>query len=277
MKMFPRPWVRRLYMLLACLILVSAPGCVIIPLPEHGLLYGRGKIEEADIAFLKIGETSREDVVLRFGQPDVILFDQRILAYSWAVSVGYWAVAGGGNAAVGAFPKHYLLMLEFNDEGRLRRAEMASSWLRQNLHKEALKWFETLDLAVSKAPPMLVGEVIPPGESAFYIYRETSFWDRGKVPWEVRVDRKAVGWLRKGEYIAITLAPGAHVVAVIISTPSLNENLVGASINFKALPGQAHYVSVEQPQWSPTPFPDPVLTVRSEGEALPMLKKMPVP
>ncbi len=272
MKMWDCPWVRGLFMHLACLILVSVPGCIIIPMPEHDLLAGRGKIGEEDIAFLKIGETSREDVVLRFGEPDVILFDQRILAYSWAVSVGYAAVfaPGGGGAPLG---KHYLFMLEFDDEGKLRRGEINSSWLSQNLHKQAMKWFETLDLAVSKAPPMLVGEMIPPGESALYIYREPGFWGSGD-PWELQVDRKAVGWLRKGKYLAITLTPGAHMVAVIILPPSLNKNLIGASLHFKALPGQTHYVSVQQPQWSPTPYPDPVLTVRSEGEALPALKKL---
>ncbi len=48
------------------------------------------------------------------------------------------------------------------------------------------------------------------------------------------------------------------------------------SIDFEALRGQAHYVSVGQPQWGG--LKDPALTVRSEGEALPALKKMkPVP
>ncbi len=100
--------------------LVSLSGCVL--LPEHGLLAGRGKIDEADIAFLKIGVTTREDVVLRFGEPDIVLHDQQILAYYWAVSLGYFFTYVGD----GTFWRNYLFMLEFGDEGRLKRAEINS-------------------------------------------------------------------------------------------------------------------------------------------------------
>ncbi len=291
MKIFARLWVRGLFMHLACLILVSAWGCVIIPLPEHGLSAGRGKIGEADIAFLKVGETSREDVVLRFGEPDAVLFDQRILAYLWAVSAGYGVVGtiSGGGASGGPIRNHYLFMLEFDDEGRLRRAEMNSSWSLQNLQEQALKWFETLDLAVLKVPPMLVGKMISAGESALYIYRESGYaWESGyfgqpfeaggKLPWEVRVNGNVVGWLHRGEYLAIALAPGAHRVTVYLFPGALNWQLLGASIGLRALPGQAHYVLVWQPRWNSDRYATPVLTVRSEVEALSVLKKMkPMP
>lgn len=57
-------------------------GCVIIPTPEHGLLEGRGKIEATDLAFLKKAETERQEVLLRFGEPDLILdHGPRFLAF----------------------------------------------------------------------------------------------------------------------------------------------------------------------------------------------------
>lgn len=108
-----------------CLALGSANGCVIIPTPESGLLAGRGKVEEADIAFLKVGVTTREDVLLRFGEPDAVLYDQRILAYYWTVSVGYIIVYNAG----ADIPKYYLFILAFDDAGLLKRAEIsASGW-----------------------------------------------------------------------------------------------------------------------------------------------------
>lgn len=99
-------------------------GCVVIPTPEHTLLEGRGKIEEADMAFLERAKTTREDVLLRFGEPDLILNQDRILVYHWAVSHGYWFVGAYYTGAGGPIPKDYLFMLEFDEDrpqgGRLR-------------------------------------------------------------------------------------------------------------------------------------------------------------
>jgi len=109
---------------LACVAMGSLGGC--IPLPEHGLLAGRGQIDKEDIAFLKVGVTTREDVVLRFGEPDIVLFEQRILAYYWAVSVGILISQYGG----GDIRRDHIFMLEFDNQGRLKRAEMnASGWV----------------------------------------------------------------------------------------------------------------------------------------------------
>lgn len=111
----------------AGLLVGGLAGCVIIPTPEHGLLEGRGKIEAADIAFLRQGETRREEVVLRFGEPDLILDHDAILVYRWEVSHGYWAVGAQGGAAGGPIGKTYLFMLEFDADGRLKRFETSGS------------------------------------------------------------------------------------------------------------------------------------------------------
>ncbi len=98
------------------------------PLPEHGLLAGRGKVEEADLAFLKIGVTTREDVVLRFGEPDIVLSEQRILAYSWTTSVGVIV----GQYSAGDITRDHIFMMEFDKEGKLKRAGInASGWVKK--------------------------------------------------------------------------------------------------------------------------------------------------
>lgn len=108
---------------------------MIIPIPESGLLAGRGKIEAADFAFLKTGVTSREDVVLRFGEPDAVLHDQRLLAYYWVVSVGYIIVYNAG----AEIPKNYVFVLEFDDAGILKQAEInASGW--DTIEARLTKW-----------------------------------------------------------------------------------------------------------------------------------------
>lgn len=117
---------------IVCIFLIGFAGCVVIPTPEHGLLEGRGKIDESDIAFLLVSKTTREEVLLRFGEPDWILHDQRILIYHWNVSHGYWFVGGGYSAAGGPIPKNYLFMLEFDEEGRLKRFDRSGSiWISE--------------------------------------------------------------------------------------------------------------------------------------------------
>jgi hypothetical protein len=112
---------------LACIFLVGFSGCIIIPTHEHALLEGRGDIDESDIAFLEVNKTPREDVLLRFGEPDLVLHDQRTLIYHWSVSHGYWLVGYGYSGAVGPIPKDYLFMLEFDGEGILKRFELGGS------------------------------------------------------------------------------------------------------------------------------------------------------
>ena len=112
---------------IAFLFLVGFVGCIVIPTPEHALLEGRGEIDESDITFLTVSKTTREEVLLRFGEPDLVLHDQRILIYHWTVSHGYFFVGGGYSGAGGPIPKDYLFMLEFDGEGRLKRFEIGGS------------------------------------------------------------------------------------------------------------------------------------------------------
>ena len=121
--------VRWCLLLWACMVFATFAGCVVIPTPEHDLLAGRGEINETDIAFLKVGKTTREDVLLRFGEPDMVLHDQRTLAYHWKVAHGYWFTGYGYSGAGGVIPKDYLFMLEFDEQGCLKRFERSGTIL----------------------------------------------------------------------------------------------------------------------------------------------------
>ena len=118
---------RRGLLSLCCLYLSVLMGCVIIPTPEHGLLEGRGKIEATDLAFLEKGKTAREEVLLRFGEPDLILDHGRVLIYHWVVSHGYWFVGGGYSGGGGPIPKNYSLIIEFDEQGLLKDFESTGS------------------------------------------------------------------------------------------------------------------------------------------------------
>jgi hypothetical protein len=119
--------VRRCLLPVICVVLSAVGGCMVIPLPEHGLHGGRGKIDKADLTFLKVSTTTREDVLLRFGEPDVVLYDQRVLAYRWEVNVGYWFVFSEHSGSGDSINKTYLLMLEFDEQGCLKRFQTKSS------------------------------------------------------------------------------------------------------------------------------------------------------
>ena len=120
--------VGRCLLLLAYIVPAVFAGCIVIPTPEHTLLEGRGEIGESDIAFLEKSKTTREDVVLRYGEPDLVLHDQHTLVYHWKIAHGYCFIAGYNySAAGGVIPKDYLFMLEFDEEGRLKRFERSGS------------------------------------------------------------------------------------------------------------------------------------------------------
>lgn len=120
--------------LVAAFALVAAlPGCI-IPEPRHGLLWGRGAVLERDFADLKIGATRREEVLLRLGPPEIGLDGERILVYDWGLSVGMLAL---GTLGMGDISTDCALILEFGDDGRLRRFE----------HKSSRRWGGPMDRA----------------------------------------------------------------------------------------------------------------------------------
>ena len=87
---------------------------------------------------------------------------------------------------------------------------------------------------------------------------------------------KLVGALRKGEYLAITVAPGNHTITVD-SIPRLmlkshSSKTKVTSIDVQTLSGNAHYVKVRVRYGMGDQTP--VLTVVPEEEALPRLQEM---
>lgn len=155
-----------LYVLLAVLA-----GCVVIPIPtkEHGLITGRGQIPAEDVTFLENGKTSREEVLLKFGEPSLVLNNQKTLVYRWTVSAGgYIGVVVMPMAAApmgGDVTKDYLVILEFDGEGRLVRFErsggMGSSLSRIN------KWIPAENEKLSTTRTIGISPVaVPKAESS---------------------------------------------------------------------------------------------------------------
>lgn len=139
--MTPGPILLLIRLAVAVGLLLWACGCIWIPTPEHGLLAGRGAVTREDAAFLTTGVTTREESLLRFGEPDILLEGEKVLAYLWGVSHGYFAVGGYGAAVGGPIQKNYLLMMEFDDAGVLRRWDIQGC-VAQSPKSVLEKWME---------------------------------------------------------------------------------------------------------------------------------------
>ncbi len=279
---------KKLIRLSGCLFLVISGGCCFFPLPTEPTLEMRNEITSKQVSFITPGSTHREDVIRQLGEPYVEFPDLRIIAYTWVMRVGKVSgcIVGAGGPGVAAgdirdLYRYHSLLIAFDSADRVVKFENMSSWGNsENVREQALKLLESLKgqgLANLKGPPMLVGQVIPPGESALYIYWQPGFWNNSPFggSWEIGVDGKIVGWLRNGEYLGIVLTPAAHAVSVYYFSRDVKRR-TDTRTYFEALRGQAHYVSVGEPQLATPPLP--VLTVHPEGEALPVLKKMkPMP
>ena len=280
---------KKLVRLSGCLLIVVFAGCVVLPIPMPETPVAGKEIKSEQVTFITPGSTLREDVIRELGQPYAEFPDLRILAYTWEMHGGevIWAAGGPGGSGAGTIGmyKYYSLLIAFDPADRIVTFEkVVSTWPWETGRELALKWAEKQGLAVPKAPSMFVAQEIPLGQSTLYVYREGGFWDNPSLPNlapEVGVDGKVFGWLRKGEYLAIILVPGAHTVTVdylhrrylaLTAWDRVHLKSTVTSIDVQTSPGQAYYVAVQPRQGTP------LLTVRSEEEALPTLKEMkPMP
>jgi hypothetical protein len=112
------------------LVWMVVSGCITIPIftKETKILSGK-PVTEQQLEFLTPGTTTREDVIQRLGNPHIIWEDARIITYDWDMRRGIllWAVSGysAGYGGLQDIPKHYLLILQFDDQNRVVRFERA--------------------------------------------------------------------------------------------------------------------------------------------------------
>lgn len=111
----------------ALAVALLCAGCMAVPLPEHGHLGGHLEIPEELRDDLVEGETTREDVLLDYGIPEYRVDGDRVLAYRWTTSHGYWVVFLYYVGNAGAIRKRNMLLLEFDTSGRLARHELVET------------------------------------------------------------------------------------------------------------------------------------------------------
>ena len=131
---------KRKYLLTSLALAIMLKACIYIPTPQHTIMEGRGMVEAEDIQDFKTGTTTREEVLLRLGEPDFTLNEQSIFAYSWTRVQGYFFIGGGYSGAGGPVGKTTLLMLEFDSMNLLKRFEFVPEGVFKTKMETALKW-----------------------------------------------------------------------------------------------------------------------------------------
>lgn len=102
-------------------------GCIAIPVdyPTPG---SRRNIDDQAAAQFEPGVATKEDVLLRLGEPDVVSADQRSFGYAWSRVKFIWAVGSYGGGAVGDLERQSFLRLNFDELGVFTSAEITRDW-----------------------------------------------------------------------------------------------------------------------------------------------------
>lgn len=120
---------------LVVLALWLLDGCIVVPVPVN---YHKGdsrqNVRTKDTRWLISGQTTREEVLLRLGEPDEATEDGASLTYRWEKKyLQLWAVWGAGNTGGGEYRdlgKDYALKLSFDPTGKLTRCAVQKSELK---------------------------------------------------------------------------------------------------------------------------------------------------
>ena len=110
-------------LLIVFFIFVGVQGCIILT-PEHGDLGTRRRLEKTTLDSILVGKTTREEVLLRLGEPDFADRDDRVFVYHWAMVAGYWGIAAYSSSVGGHIARQYFLIMEFDDHGVVKRHEL---------------------------------------------------------------------------------------------------------------------------------------------------------
>jgi len=116
-------------------------GCVIIPTETTPIR----DIPPEQRGALTVGETTRADVLIRYGEPELRLEGDRILVYHWsrrrAVAILIIPLLPAGVASgMADVDDVEALFLEFDNRGRLTRSGMAVAWQKKTIAEQAAEW-----------------------------------------------------------------------------------------------------------------------------------------
>lgn len=137
---------------------LALTSCVVVPVPtkENTILAGKPVTEE-QLAFLAVKITTKPEVIEHLGNPSVIWEDARVFVYNWEMRQGllFWAVGAyySGAAGMADIPKHYLLLIQFDEDDKVQRFERTVRPLTQSYADFLRAWLKESSRHLSPARP----------------------------------------------------------------------------------------------------------------------------
>jgi outer membrane protein assembly factor BamE (lipoprotein component of BamABCDE complex) len=112
--------------LFAFLLILFSAACVVIPTPEHR---DRGRVpcDDENTTFMMKETTNKEEVLLKLGEPDLVLNQERIFVYRWEMVAAYFFVGGYGAGTGGPIQRPHFLIIEFDEKNIVARHEVRES------------------------------------------------------------------------------------------------------------------------------------------------------
>lgn len=146
------------------LMLPALTGCVgVIPLPTfpEKVLNG-SRIEAEDIAFIRPGETTRDEIEAVLGTNHVELLSRPAVAYSWEVAGGggvwwvAWCTPYGSVSKSGTWLGGWrACLVAYDDKGCVKAARIRALSPRYSLHHHLRSWVNALPAEDSMVQPSL--------------------------------------------------------------------------------------------------------------------------
>jgi hypothetical protein len=184
------------------MLIMVLNGCLFLafPTPGHRIDMGEVKISKADIRDFEVGKTTREEVLLQFGEPSAQFSNGKTIVYHWRVVKGYWIFEVGTGAdpagGSGAFRNYYQVVFEFDEQGLLERCERTAPG-----RSEARGKAFSSDLLQ-----------IPKGKAALFVYRpDADLLASVTIP--VSVDAQHLAAIQNKGFAIAIVEPGTHTVS----------------------------------------------------------------
>jgi hypothetical protein len=132
--------------------LTLAGGCVLIPTPAYksDALPTRQNLSATDAQQIQTGVTSREEVLLRFGEPDATFAQGRRFVYLWGDVVAWFFAGAGYSGSGGEIPRGSMLEVDFGPSGIVCRREVRTPALSDLFSTQSIRG---VGYAPLRAPP----------------------------------------------------------------------------------------------------------------------------
>jgi len=131
-------------------------GCLYIPTP-HGKAVEGTEVTLSDLAFLRPGETSKEEVTRKLGSPTILWRDENIFVYRWVKQRGVllWAVASGYSGSFGLIdvPQEFAFLLTFDRNDIFVNSETLEKPVGKAYGDFLLEWRDAQRARNWQAPP----------------------------------------------------------------------------------------------------------------------------